>query len=260
MTALWYEVTGASDAPVVVLGGSLGTTSEMWRPQLDAIEGTFRVLRFDHLGHGRSAVPPGPYRVEGLTDELITILDEAGIDRFAYCGLSLGGMIGLALTARLPQRVERLALICSAAYLPPAQPWFDRAEQVRSRGTQAVVDMVLGRWFTADFLATRPEVVQRLTADLVATSADGYAACCEAIGAMDLRGVLPSITAPTLVISGADDTAIPPWHGMALADAIPDARFSLIENAAHLANVEQPDAVTGLLVGHLTGSTDATLA
>ena len=259
MTSIWYEVSGVDDAPVVVLGGSLGTTSEMWRPQLDAIEGTFRVLRFDHLGHGRSAVPDGPYRIEHLADQVIAALDEAGIGSFCYCGLSLGGMVGMAVAARWPERVERLALLCTSAYFPPASGWLERAALVRSAGTAAVIEQTTSRWFTSEFQAQQPQMVETLIADLRTIPPEGYAGCCEAIATMDLRPDLASITAPTLVIHGADDPAIPLPHSQEIAETIPGARLAVVEHAAHLATVEQPDSVTGLLVGHLTGSIDATV-
>lgn len=252
---LHARIDGPDGAPVLVLGSSLGTTGEMWRPQLDALTQRFRVVRYDHAGHGRSALPAGPYTVAGLGAELLALLDDLGLRRVSYAGLSLGGMVGMWLAAYAPQRVERLALLCTSPRLGPARGWRERAATVRRDGTGAVAGTVVGRWFTPAFAATRPEVVAGYRATLAAIPADGYAACCEAIGAMDLRPDLPRITAPTLVVAGADDPATPLPHAELIASLIPGARLRVVGSAAHLANVEQPETVTELLLEHL-GATE----
>lgn len=250
MDALAYDLTGPPDAPVLVLGGSLGTTRAMWQPQLDALTTGFRVLRYDHLGHGESPVPPGPYRVEELGRHVLRLLDQLDLARVRYAGLSLGGMVGMWLAAHHPERVDRLGLLCTSAYLPPAEGWLLRARTVRAEGTASVADAVVARWFTPRFAERQPKVVQRLKATFGTLPAEGYAGCCEAIAALDLRPVLPRITAPTLVIAGADDPATPPAHGQAIADAVPGARIEVLPGAAHLASVERPDAVNDLLLEH----------
>lgn len=241
----WTPTTGADDAPILLVGPSLGTTLHMWDPQLDALAERFHVLRYDHLGHDGSPVPPGPYTVDQLADEVLALVSEIG--RFSYLGLSLGGMVGMVIAARHPDRVERLALMCTSAHLPPESNYRDRAATVRAQGTAAVADAVVSRWFTPAFTGTEP-----YTAMLAATPDEGYAGCCEAIAAMDIRSRLPAITAPTLVIAGALDPATPPEHGKLIADTIPDARLTVVPEAAHLANVERPAEVTGLLLDHLT--------
>jgi 3-oxoadipate enol-lactonase len=249
--ALAYDLTGPPDAPVLVLGSSVGTTRAMWQPQLDALTTDFRVLRFDHLGHGESPVPPGPYRIDDLGQHLVRLLDQLELARVSYAGLSLGGMVGMWLAAYHPERVDRLALLCTSAHLPPAEGWLRRARTVREEGLGAIVDQVLGRWFTPGFADRQPAVVQRLAAAFTATPAEGYAGCCEALAALDLRPVLADITAPTLVVAGADDPATPPPHGQLIADAITVARLEVLPDAAHLASVERADAVNDLLLGHL---------
>jgi 3-oxoadipate enol-lactonase len=244
---LAYDLTGPDDAGVLVLGGSLGTTRAMWQPQLGALARTRRVLRFDHLGHGASPVPAGPYRIEQLGERVLLLLDELGLARVAYAGVSLGGMVGMWLAAHHPARVERLTLICTSAYMPPAEGWRQRAAAVREHGTASIVDAIVARWFTPDFATRHPEVVAPLVDDFRALPDEGYAGCCEAIATMDLRPALHRITAPTLVVAGADDPATPPEHGQAIAAAIPGARFEVLPDAAHLASVEQAEAVTALL-------------
>jgi 3-oxoadipate enol-lactonase len=245
---LAYDLSGRVDAPVLLLGPSIGTTRAMWAPQHAALTDRFLVLRYDLLGHGDSPVPPGPYTVDQLADEVLALLDSLRIDRCHYGGLSMGGMIGMTLAARHPDRIDRLALLCTSAYLPPAQGWLDRAHQVRTHGTASIADLAVSRWFTPAF--TDPD---RYVAMLAATPDEGYAACCAAIAAMDLRPLLAEITAPTLVVSGHDDPATPPEHGRLIADSIPGARFTEVADASHLASVERPDDVTKLLLDHLGG-------
>jgi 3-oxoadipate enol-lactonase len=251
MTArLGYDLTGPAHAPLLVLGGSLGTTRAMWSPQLPELTRRWRVLRFDHRGHGGSEVARGPYTLDALGGDVLALLDEVGADRVSYCGLSLGGMIGMWLAAHAPHRIDRLALLCTSAYLPPAQHWLDRARLVRGGGTATVVDAVVARWFTPAFAQGQRETVTELSNALAAVPPEGYAGCCEAIAAMDLRPVLHRVSAPTLVIAGGEDPATPPAHGEEIVAAVPDARLAVVAHAAHLASVEQPVAVTRLLDAH----------
>ncbi len=182
---------------------------------------------------------------------MLALLDRHGIDSALYCGISLGGMIGLWLAANAPARIRGLALCCTSAYLPPSSLWTDRARQVSSAGMAAIAEQVVSRWFTPAFGRRYPSVPASFAADLAATDPDGYAGCCAAIAAMDLRPCLGSITAPTLVIAAADDPATPPWHGAVIASAIPGARLAVIRGAAHLANVSAAAEVTTALAGHL---------
>jgi 3-oxoadipate enol-lactonase len=249
-SALAYDFTGPHGAPVLMLGSSMGTTRAMWQPQLEVLSRHHRVLRFDHLGHGESPVPHGPYRIDQLGRTVLRLLEELGIARVSYAGVSLGGMIGMWLATHHPTVVDRLALICTSAFLPPARDWLARAAAVRAGGTEAVAEAVVARWFTDDFQRRRPDTVDALRAAFEGISAEGYASSCEAIAAMDQRTAIRRITAPTLVISGADDPSTPPEHGATIAAAIPGARFEIVPDAAHLAGIEQATAVTKLLVAH----------
>ncbi len=173
--------------------------------------------------------------------------------RVDVAGLSLGGMVGMWLAAHRPERIGRLALLCTGAYLPFGQNYAERAGTVRERGLALIADAVVGRWVTPALAERDPDVVQRLTAMLVATDAESYAQCCEAIAGMDQRADLARIAAPTLVIGGAEDLAIPAEHQQALADEIPGARLELLSPAAHLAPVEQPGRIAQLLIAHFGG-------
>jgi 3-oxoadipate enol-lactonase len=250
VSELGHDLTGPPDRPVLVLGSSLGTDRRMWDPQLAALAGRYRVLRYDHRGHGTSAVPAGPYRIADLAGDLLGLLDRLGVERCDYAGLSLGGMVGMWLAAHHPERVGRLALLCTSAFLPPAGGWQDRARVARTEGTAALVEASLGRWFTPGFVAARPDVVHGLADGLATTPDEGYAGCCEAIAGMDLRADLPSITAPTLVVAGRSDPSTPPEHAEVIGRLVPDCRVELVD-AAHLASVEAAERCQDLLLDHL---------
>lgn len=253
---LAYVVDGPADAPVLVLGNSLGTTIEMWEPQLPVLTERFRVVRYDHRGHGGSPVPGGEYRLEQLGGDVLAMLDALELKRVHLGGLSLGGMVAMWVAANAPERVDRLVPMCTSAKLGPPEMWVQRAETVRAQGTEAIADTLLGRWFTPGYAARLPEVLVWARRMLTGTSSGGYAGCCAAVQHMDLLPVLGRITAPTLVIGAELDPATPPEaHAKLIAEGIPNARLEIIPDAAHLANVEQPDAVTGLLMDFLGGAT-----
>lgn len=244
------QVEGAEDAPVLVLSPSLGSTLDMWEPQALALRDHFRVVRYDPRGHGRSPASPGPYQIEDLAGDVLGLLDRLGVPAVHFCGLSLGGMTGMWLAAHSPERIRRLVLCCTAAKLPP-EPWAERAAAVRGAGTASIASTVVTRWLTPSYAAAHPDLVRRLRAMVEAASDEGYAACCEAIQRMDLLDVLPRVRAPTLVLAGREDPATPPEHAQRIAARIPGARLEVLSPAAHLANLEQADAVTKLLLEHL---------
>lgn len=246
-----HRVDGPPDAPVLVLSGSLGSDLRMWQPQVESLTAAFRVVRYDHRGHGRSPVPAGPYALDDLTDDLLRLLDDLGVEHTDFCGLSLGGMVGMQLAARVPERVRRLVLCCTSAALGPADTWVQRAATVRAHGMSAVADAVWDRWVTPAFAEREPALAHELRAMLLATPAEGYAGCCEAIAHMALQPLLPQVRAPTLVLAGADDQATPPSHGEAIAASIAHASLTVVPGARHLANVEQDTAVTSAILRHL---------
>jgi 3-oxoadipate enol-lactonase len=249
-----HVVTGREDGPVVVLSNSLGATHTMWDENLAALEEHFRVVRYDTRGHGGSPVPPGPSTIDDLADDVVALLDRLEVDRAHFVGLSLGGMTGMRLAARNPERVDRLVVLCTGAHLTPSSAWLDRAATVRAEGTQAVAEAVVARWFTPGHLEAHPEVKAACEQGVASTPVEGYAGCCEVIAAMDLRDDLPSITAPTLAIAGADDPATPPPHLAAIAEAVVDGRLLVVPDAAHLASAQQPQTITPAIVEHLRGT------
>jgi 3-oxoadipate enol-lactonase len=256
LSRIEFDLHGPAGAPVVVLGSSLGTDREMWDPQLPALSERYRVLRYDHRGHGSSPAPAGPYRLLDLAGDVLDLLDELELRRFSIGGVSLGGMVAMQVAVLAANRVQSLALFCTSAFLPPASGWRERAATVRAGGMTAVADQVLQRWFTPTFAATDPAVVAAHRRQLLAASPTGYAGCCEAIAAMDLRPLLPSITAPTLIVAGTQDRATPPAHAQAIADGIRagtgrDSTRVDVVPGAHLATVESAAQCTDLLLAHL---------
>ena len=248
---LAHTLDGPDGAPVVVLSNSLGSTPAMWDPQFHALAERLRVVRYDHRGHGASPVPPGPYELDDLGADVLALLDRLGLERVFWCGLSLGGMVGMWMAIHAPERIDRLVLCCTSAKLGPPEMWADRAATVREHGVDAVADAGIERWLSPAFIAREPEIAARTRAMLASTPAEGYAACCGVIERMDQTARLGEIRAPTLVIAASDDPATPPEHGELIASSVPEARLEIVANARHLATIEQPQAMTDLIVGHL---------
>lgn len=250
MTVTLHHVDeGPRDAPVLVLAGSLGSTLEMWRPQSRLAE-AFRVIRIDHRGHGGSPVPPGPYRMTDLAGDAVALLDALGLERVAWCGLSLGGMVGMYLGSEAPQRLTSLTLCATTAHFPDPSPWRDRAAAIRAGGTASVADAVVARWFTPGFAEDNPGAVAEAVDMVAGTDDAGYVACCAAIEAWDHRARLPAVAVPTLVIGGSGDLATPVEpHARTLAGSIPGARLAVLDGA-HLITVEAAAEATALIADH----------
>jgi 3-oxoadipate enol-lactonase/4-carboxymuconolactone decarboxylase len=245
---------GPPAAPPLVLVGSLGTTGAVWADQVNALRPWFRLLAVEHPGHGAADVPEGEGSLDALGNRLVQLLDQLGTERCHFAGLSLGGLVGMWLAAHHPERVERLAVICSAARFDSAT-FRERASLVRDRGLGAVAPAVLSRWFTEPFARERPEVAAKYTAIFSSVDPAGYAYCCEAIAGADLRADLARIQAPTLVVGGALDPVVSPSTATSVAAAIRDATLCVLPNAAHLANVEKPTETNEILLNHFLGTT-----
>jgi 3-carboxy-cis,cis-muconate cycloisomerase/3-oxoadipate enol-lactonase len=251
--ALHHEISGPDGAPPLLLLNSLGSDLSMWDGQVGELARRFRVIRCDTRGHGRSPVLPGPYTVDDLGADVLNLLDTLRVRRVHVAGVSLGGVLAMWLATHAATRVDRLALVCTAAHFPPPQMWAERAALVRAGGTDAVADAVAARWFTAAYAARAPERVAAARAMIAATPAEGYAGCCEALAGADMRPLLGAIRAPTIVVSGAADPASPPERGEELAAGIRSASMVVLPDAAHLAPLERPDAVAGALTRFLEG-------
>jgi 3-oxoadipate enol-lactonase len=238
-----HVLEGRADGPLLVLSHSLGTDHRLWDPQLPALAERFRLLRYDLRGHGASSLSPAPFDVAALGRDVLALLDRLGASELSFCGLSLGGMIGMWLGVNAPGRVRRLVLANTSARLAPPGGWDARIAAVEKGGVAAVAEGVLDRWFTPAFRAGHAAEVERIRAMLLATPAAGYAAACAAIRDMDQRSSVAGIRAPVLVVAGSADPATPPADGRFLAEAIPGARYVELA-AAHLSNVEAAEPFT----------------
>ena len=249
---LAHRLDGTEGRPVLVFGNSLGTTWELWDGQVAALADAWRIVRFDHPGHGRSPLPDGALTVESIADDVLNLVDELGRERLTFCGLSLGGAVGMAAARLAPDRIERLVLCCTSARFGEPEGWHDRARLVRAGGTAIVAERVLERWFTDETRRTDTATAARFRTILEAVPSEGYAACCEALALWDARGDLGAISARTLVVAGEQDVATPPADGAFLAESIPGAILTVLPGAAHLANIEQPELFERALVEFLS--------
>lgn len=247
---LRVAIDGDEHAPVLVLSNSLGTTLDMWAPQVPALAREFRVIRYDARGHGGSSVTPGPYVIDQLGRDVIGLLDALHIGRASVAGVSMGGMTGMWLGIHAPQRVERLAIVCSSAHIGGEDGWNARIRTVQADGMSAVADAVVSRWFTPAFAAQEPALVERMRAMFRSLSPQGYAAACAAVRDMNQLDEIASITAPTLIVTGAEDLATPPAMSSAMLARIPGAR-QVIVPGAHISNIECAPAVTEALLRFL---------
>ncbi|MFN2628221.1 MAG: alpha/beta fold hydrolase [Gaiellaceae bacterium] len=221
----------------LVLSNALGTTRAVWNRQVPALERHFRLLRYEHRGQDS---------VGRLGRDVLELLDAAGVDRASFCGVSLGGAVGMWLAANAPERIDRLVLSSTSSRFGPPEVWRQRAELVRNEGTAPLVDATMDRWFTPRFQDREP--FRRM---LLETQCDDYGACCEAIAAWDFRDGLTKISAPTLVVAGAEDPSTPPEHAELIAGQIPGAALVILPESAHLANVEQSELFNAAVLEHL---------
>jgi 3-oxoadipate enol-lactonase len=238
---LYYRVDAdaGETAPWLVLSNSLGSDMSMWAPQAEAFAKHYRVLRYDTRGHGHSDSPQGPYTIDQLVGDVIGLMDALHIKRAHYCGLSMGGLTGVGLAARHPERFERVVLSNTAALIGSDAVWTPRAAKAREVGGMiGLTDAVIPRWFTAGFIEREPLVLAPIRDVFRHTSGDGYASNCEAIRDADLREEAKTIKAPVLVIAGTHDMSTPAAQGRELAGYIEGARYVELD-AAHLSNIEK---------------------
>jgi 3-oxoadipate enol-lactonase/4-carboxymuconolactone decarboxylase len=242
---------GPEDAPVLILGPSLGTTWHMWDRQVPELARQWRVLRFDLPGHGGAPAHAAP-GVPELAERLLATLDMVGVQRFGYAGCSIGGAIGAELALRRPDRIASLALVAASPRFGTADEFRQRGVIVRANGLDPMARAAPERWFTPGFAAAQPAIVEWAVQMVRTTDPGCYIAACEALAAFDIRAQLGRIIVPTLVLVGAEDKVTGPAEARTLVAGIPDARLALVPGASHLAPVEQPGAVTDLLVRHFS--------
>ena len=239
-TTIYYRWSGISDAPVLVLAHSLGASQAMWLRQEQALGERYRLLLYDQRGHGQSGTPHGPYSIEQFGMDLIVLLDHFNLTRVHFCGVSLGGMVGLWLAQKHPHRLSRLIVSNTAARIEDTTLLSSRMRTIEANGLNAIVNNVLERWFSPRFHLMNPDIVEAARSMLLATPVMGYIATSQAVCELDLRAGLANIQSHTLVITGQQDQATPPSWGRSIADCIPSARHVSLD-AAHLANVEAAD-------------------
>jgi 3-oxoadipate enol-lactonase len=240
VASIHYALEGQSGSSALVFSNSLGADYSMWDPQASAFRKNLGVLRYDTRGHGQSPPTPGPYSIELLGRDVLALLDALDLDRVHFCGLSMGGMIGMWLALNAPERLHKLVLSNTAAKIGTVEGWNARIEAVQKNGMKSLASAILERWFTPSFRQKAPETMANVLKMLEETNPDGYVACCAAVRDFDCREQLSKIRTPTLVIAGAHDSATPPADGRFLAQQIPAARY-LELHAAHLSNIEAQD-------------------
>jgi len=250
------SLEGPQTAPVLILANPIGTSRAIWDGPAQVLRRSFRLLRFELRGHGepgaQSPAPPGGYSLAELGTDVLGLMREHDVACAAYCGISLGGMIGLWLAAHAPERISSLVTCCTATVpMPSKQAWLDRVALVRAGGMAAISEMIPPRWFPPGFIASEPAAVDAVMAMLNSTDPVGYAGCGEAIAQMDLRPLLAAVKAPTLVVAGSEDAAAPPWLAAQAASGIADARLKVIRGASHLAPYQTPGPVTAAILAHL---------
>ena len=238
-----YALEGPAGRTVLVLSNSLGTDFSMWDPQISAFTKSFRVLRYDTRGHGKSSVAPGPYSAKQLADDVLALADALKLDRFHFCGLSMGGMTGMWLAANTPERLNKVVISSASAKFGSPETWSTRIETVRKQGMKPVAAATIERWFSSAVRAINPAHAANIRTLVESVDSEGYIACCAAVRDFDFREQLGKIHTPTLVISGVHDPATTPADGRFLADHIPGARYVEL-NAAHLSNIEDADRFT----------------
>ena len=245
-----YALEGQSGLPVLVFSNSLGANYSMWDPQAQEFHKKFRVLRYDTRGHGQSSSTPGPYSIDQLAKDVVALLDALDLDSVHFCGLSMGGMIGMWLGVHAPKRLNRVVLSNTGAKIGTPEAWNARIEAVRKNGMKSIASAVVDRWFSPAFRQKSPAIISNTLRMIGEANAEGYLACCAAVRDFDFREQLGRVRAPALVISGAHDPATPPADGRFLAQQIPGARYAEL-NAAHLSNIEQQDGFNNELAAFL---------
>ena len=245
-----YTAVGPQDAPAIVLSNSLGTTLDMWSPQLEALTQRFRVVRYDARGHGASTAALDTVTLDTLGRDVLAVLDALNIERAHFCGISMGGLTGQWLGVHAGERIGKLIVANTAARIGSFDGWAQRAALVRAEGMAEVAAGAAGRWFTADFVERHPRIVAQMTDELRATPASGYAACCDALATADLREAIAAIAVPTLVIAGEHDPVTTVDDARFIAERVRDSRTVAL-SASHLSNIEAAEAFNAAVLAFL---------
>jgi 3-oxoadipate enol-lactonase len=240
-SGLYYEIVG--EGPWLTLSHSLACDLHMWDPQMELLSKHFKVLRFDTRGHGKSAVPAGPYTLDELAEDVLGLFLELGIKQTHWMGLSMGGMIGQTMILKWPQLFLSLVLADTTSRRPDnaLQMWGDRANIAREQGMQGLLDSTLTRWFTQSYKAANSDKLQKIAQGILDTPVEGFAGCCIAIAHVNTFDRLKEINCPTLIMVGIDDHGTPPEMAKKIHSQIKDSVLHIIPDASHISNVEQTE-------------------
>lgn len=235
-----YQTFGDAAKPALIFSNSLGTNFKMWQAQIDFFQQDFFVICYDTRGHGASSAPQGPYSIDQLGQDVVNLLDHLNIEKATFCGISMGGLTGQWLAIHRPERFNQVVVCNTAAKIGQEQAWNDRAALVREQGLQPIASTAASRWFTEPFIQSNATVVNNLQNDLAASSAEGYASCCEALAKADVREQLTDITVPVLVVAGQQDPITTVADAQFMVERIANSQLFEI-NASHISNVELPN-------------------
>ena len=245
-------VPGLPGALPIVLSNSLGTDLSLWDSQVEPFSRAHSVWRYDTRGHGKSDAPQGEYSIERLGQDLLTVIEATGAPRVDLCGVSIGGVTALWVALHAPERVRRVVLANTAARIGDTDTWSSRIKTAQTEGLSALADATMTRWFTPEFRAARPDVIEHFHSTISRTNPHGYAGCCAALRDADLRPSASRVACSTLVVTGLQDPATPPEQGQWLAKQISGARLAEFETA-HLSNVERPDEFNAAVLDFMSG-------
>ena len=248
-----YTLEGPASGPVITMSNSLASNLSMWDPQLPVLTSRYRVLRYDTRGHGGTDAPAGPYSLDELTEDVRALLLALGIARTHFVGLSMGGMIGQIMAFKYPQMLQSVVLCDTMSRVPTeAKPmWDERVHTAETHGMEPLVETTIARWFTEPFRQKGSPVLDRVRTMIRTTPPRGYAGCCHAIAALNLTDHLRAITLPTLIIVGEDDPGTPVAASRVIHEQIKGSELVILKSAAHLSNLEQPEAFHQALTAFL---------
>lgn len=235
-----FEIEGPESSPVVTFSHSLAATLDLWEFQVSALRDSYRVLRYDIRGHGKSSIPPGPCKMENLVADVVGLLDYLDIQRTHFVGLSLGGMIGQVLALQYPQRLEKLVLCDTTGSVPSEMLplWIERIRKAETEGMGALAQETLERWFSEDFRRNRPGITERVRNMIIQTPVPGYVGCSRSISRFDISQELSQVSVPTLIMVGENDPSTPVSAAEAIHEQIRDSELVIIPGALHLSNIE----------------------
>ncbi len=248
---LHYGLAGPPAAPVIVFANSLGTDLRIWDGVVDQLATRYRMVTYDKRGHGLSDAPPGDYTLDDHVADLAGLLDHLGIVRAALCGVSIGGLIAQGFALRYPTRADRLVLCDTAAKFGDATLWNGRIAAIEQGGMAAIADAVMERWFSPGFFALQPDMLAGCRNLFLRSDAAGYRSTCATLRDADLTARVRDIVCPALVIAGSADKSTPVDLVRSLAEAVPGARFEVIDGAGHIPSIEQPETLAGLIANFL---------